>query len=218
MKAHVSTVTAKQLRVLNQLGPILSAQSFYLAGGTALALQHGHRKSVDLDWFVMQGLDSPLTFAQSLQSQGVAMEITSIDAGTLHGIVNDVRVSFLRYKYPLLDPLVQWKKYGCALASGRDIACMKLIAIAQRGAKKDFIDLYALLTRGNTTLPRLFEDARHKFRLRDTGHLLHALTYFVDADAEPTPKMLWKTSWPQIKSVIKNAVQTFARDEGLSDL
>lgn len=217
MKAHVATVTPKQLRVLDQLGPVLAKHRFYLAGGTALALQLGHRKSVDLDWFVEKGLDVPLTLAESLRAHGVALEVASIDAGTLHGTVTHVRVSFLRYRYPLLDPLVQWEEHHCALASVRDIACMKLAAIAQRGAKKDFIDLYALLRGGNTTLPRLFADTRRKYRLKDVGHMLHALTYFIDADAEPTPKMIWRATWSEVKSVIKNAVQEFVRDEGLSN-
>jgi hypothetical protein len=217
MKAHVAAVTAKQLRALDQLGPVLSPQGFYLVGGTALALQLGHRKSVDLDWFVAQGLDAPLMLAESLRAQGVALEVASIDAGTLHGTVANVRVSFLRYGYPLLDPLVQWEEHHCVLASVRDIACMKLAAIGQRGAKKDFIDMYALLTSSSTTLPRLFEDTRRKYRLKDVGHMLHALTYFVDADAEPMPKMIWRATWPEVKSVIKNAVQEFARGEGLSN-
>lgn len=213
MKAHLAAVTAKQLRVIDQLGNHLTSQRFYLAGGTALALQLGHRKSVDLDWFVAQGLDTPLALAEKLQSQGIQANVTSIDEGTLHVRISGVRVSFLRYRYPLLEPLVHWQSHECQMASLTDIACMKLVAIAQRGAKKDFIDLYALLSGKNTSLSQLFDSVQRKYRLGDAGHMLHALTYFADADAEPTPKMLWQVTWPEIKSYIRNAVQTYARAE-----
>ncbi|NIQ96181.1 MAG: nucleotidyl transferase AbiEii/AbiGii toxin family protein, partial [Desulfuromonadales bacterium] len=69
-----------------------------------------------------------------------------MERGTLHGTVAGIRVSFLEYRYPLLQPLVPWATYGFSLASLEDLACMKLSAIAQRGAKKDFIDLHALVT------------------------------------------------------------------------
>lgn len=152
MKVYLAAVTSKQLRVIDQLGIHLTAQGFYLAGGTALALQLGH-------------------------------------------------------------PLVQWNAHGCQMAPLSDIACMKLVAIAQRGAKKDFIDLYALLSSKSTSLPKLFDSVQRKYRLGDAGHMLHALTYFADADIEPTPKMLWRVTWPEIKSFIRTAVQTFAHNE-----
>jgi hypothetical protein len=217
MKAHLAAITSRQLRVIDQLGKPLSSQGFYLAGGTALALQMGHRKSIDLDWFVPEGLDSPLDFAGRLQAQGIKIDVVSIDDGALHAQISGVRVSFLRYRYPMLNPFIQWRAHGCQLASLNDIACMKLVAIAQRGAKKDFIDLYALLESKSTTLPRLFENVQRKYRLKDTGHMLHALTYFADADAEPTPKMLLRVTWPQIKTAIKRAVQTYARQTQLGE-
>lgn len=217
MKVHLAAITSRQLRVIDQLGSLLSAQGFYLAGGTALALQLGHRKSVDLDWFVAQGLDSPLAFAENMQTEGIKVAVTSMDEGTLHAQIKGVRVSFLRYRYPMLERMVEWKAHACQMASLNDIACMKLVAVAQRGAKKDFIDLYALLSSNNISLASLFDDVQRKYRLGDAGHMLHALTYFADADVEPTPKMLWRVTWHEVKTAIKNAVQAYAREAQLSE-
>jgi hypothetical protein len=122
----------------------MTAQQFYLGGGTALAIHLGHRRSVDFDWFTQEHITDPLRLAQDLNDQGIVFVTRSIERGTLHGSVSGVQVSFLEYRYPLLQPLVAWPMFGCTLASPEDLACMKLSALAQRGAKKDFIDIYAL--------------------------------------------------------------------------
>jgi hypothetical protein len=82
--------------------------------------------------------------AQALRNLGLDLEIEQITPGTLHGSIQDVRVTFLQYQYPMLKPVQRWEDMNCDLASLADLACMKLSAIAQRGARKDFCDLYAL--------------------------------------------------------------------------
>ena len=127
--------------MLSQLGPIMATQQFYLGGGTALAIHLGHRRSVDFDWFTQGRIADPLRLAQDLNDQGVVFVMRSMERGTLHGSVSGVQVSFLEYRYALLQPLMAWPMFGCALASPEDLACMKLSGLAQRGAKKDFVDI-----------------------------------------------------------------------------
>lgn len=144
MAFHPEILTRTQKRVLKQFGPKLTARGFYLAGGTALAIHLGHRRSVDFDWFTLDSIGDGLALAQQLRAEGIPFNSSAVAPDTLHGTVSSVRVSLIRYPYPLLEPAVEWQELQSALASLADLACMKLAAVAQRGSKKDFIDIYAL--------------------------------------------------------------------------
>jgi hypothetical protein len=201
MSFHPEILTEKQRKALRILGPRTAENGFYLAGGTAIALHLGHRRSVDFDWFLEGTLGDPLRLAGELRDGGIPFETGQVDKGTLYGTVYGVRVSFLQFKYQMLDPLLPWEELGCRLAGLRDLSCMKLSAIAQRGSRKDFVDLYAL-GRSGLSLQDMLDWYRHKFRVEDIGHLLYALLYFDDADAERMPRMLCKVDWKEIKKTI----------------
>ncbi len=209
MTFHPEAIDERQQAVLRRLGPVASEEGFYLGGGTAIALHLGHRRSVDFDWFTGARISDPMRLAQALRDQGLDFATGQIDRGTLHGAVAGVRVSFLEYRYPLLEPLVPWPDYGLALASLDDLACMKLSAIAQRGAKKDFIDLYALLMK-HAPLKRLLGCYQKKYATEDTAHLLYALTYFDDAERQRTPELLWDLDWEAVKHTVRQAVKEVA--------
>ena len=97
---------------------------------------------MDFDWFRGQPIEDPLRLAAELQTAALRLTIDRVERGTLHATARSVRVSFLEYGYPLLMPLVEVS--GLRLAALEDIAAMKLAAVAQRGSKKDFVDIYAL--------------------------------------------------------------------------
>jgi hypothetical protein len=210
MKLHVGVLGKRQVRLLPRLGPVLKQRGFYLAGGTALALLLGHRRSVDLDWFTSEHLDHPLRLADLLRDAGFIFQVEDVAPGTLHGAISGVRVSFLDYRYPLLRPLVDVRRLACTVASLRDLAAMKLSAIAQRGAKKDFIDLHALLAK-RIRLPDMLAWYQRKHSISDLAHVLVSLTYFDDADRERAPRMYSRIDWRAIKSVIRDDVQRLAR-------
>jgi Nucleotidyl transferase AbiEii toxin, Type IV TA system len=198
---HPEIMPAGQQRVLKLLGGTAARFNFYLAGGTALAIYLGHRESVDLDWFTSDGIGDPLILADALRADGLPFDVSGVAPGTLHGSAEDVKLSFLEYRYPLLRPVLPWPEYGCSLASMEDLACMKLSAIGSRGAKKDFIDLYAL---GKTkfSLAQMLAFYQEKFETTDLLHVLSSLTYFDDAEAEDTPKLLWNLDWREIKRTV----------------
>ncbi|MBI4640768.1 MAG: nucleotidyl transferase AbiEii/AbiGii toxin family protein, partial [Candidatus Tectomicrobia bacterium] len=180
---HEKILTAVQKKVLQQLGSIITQWQFYLVGGTALAVHFGHRHSVDLDWFTGEQITDPMRLAQEIRDEGIPFLTGQIERGTLHGTVSGVRVSFLEYQYRLLNPPVVWPEFGCLIASLEDLACMKLSAVAQRGAKKDFIDIYALGLK-HCSLWDMLRLYQQKYSIEDIGHLLYSLTYFSDADRE----------------------------------
>jgi len=112
----------------------------------------------------------------------------------------------LSKRYPLLSPVVPWPERGVNLASLDDLACMKLSAIAQRGAKKDFYDVYALCSQ-HQPLEHLLELYQKKFSVTDIGPVLYGLVYFDDADEEPDPVLLRPIQWSQIKKAFRNWVK-----------
>lgn len=206
MKFHLDGLGKNQIKILQQTGSYLRESGYYLAGGTALAIHFGHRVSVDLDWFTSNKMGDALIFAQKLHNENFKFTTSQTASGTLHGSMSNVRVTFLEFHYPLLKPLIQWKEMDCSLASLEDLACMKLSAIAQRGARKDFCDLYALGTK-HFALKEMLDLYRRKFNIPDVGHVLYGLVYFDDAESERMPKMLWDVKWTDIKKTIQSWVK-----------
>lgn len=206
MSFHLEILTERQQEVLRLLGPKVTEERFYLAGGTAIALLLGHRHSDDFDWFLDGDLADPLVLARDIQDSGIPLATGHIARGTLYGTIRDVRVSFIEFRYRLLDPFVLWPELGCRLAGFKDLACMKLSAIAQRGARKDFIDLYALFREG-LSLADMLDWYQEKFGVRELGHVLYSLVYFDDAEAEPMPRMIWNADWRQVKETVREAAR-----------
>ncbi len=208
MGFHRGVLTQNQKRVLKRLGPFASQHDFYLAGGTALAIHLGHRRSRDFDWFTTRPISGAMNLAILIREECTPFAMGQVARGTLSGSVSRVPVSFFEYQYSLLQKEIYWPEFGCRLASLPDIACMKLSAIAQRGHKKDFIDLYALGIK-SFSLRQMLGFYRKKFSLQDIAHILFALSYFDDAEKERMPVMLWETQWNTIKKTIQTWVKTF---------
>lgn len=204
MSFHESILTPAQVVVLRALGPLAKSSGFYLAGGTAVALRFGHRRSVDFDWFAPT-FERPDALVAEIKTHGLLLEGAQVDAGTINGRIDGVKISFFEYRYPLLDPLESWPDYGIDVASLRDLGAMKLLAIAQRGSRKDFVDVQELLRQGGT-LADMLQDFRAKFQA-DSISVLRGLTYFDDAEAEPMPEMLNATDWSAVRRDVTRAVR-----------
>lgn len=189
-------------RAVEDLAARGALQDFYLAGGTGLALQLGHRRSVDLDLFSQSGFQPADVRAQLAEIPG--LRVRQIVRGTLHLELHNILVSFLHYPYPLLFPLRQFEML--AIADPRDIACMKLDAIANRGSRRDFIDLYmSAKTYGLREILAWF-DTKYAAAPYNRIHLLKALTYFTDAEHEPAPDMIVPLDWPTVKTFFTTEV------------
>lgn len=194
--------------VLSSLTESGFLDGFYLAGGTALALQLGHRRSVDLDWFTPEPFD-PGRLLADLRGLGELTVIQEVP-GTLHLVLWDVRVSFFHYPHPLVEPLVETDL--CRLAGCVDIGLMKITAISNRGSKKDFYDLYQIALRV-MPLQDLFRRLPEKYpRIRySTYHLLRSLAYFDDADQEPEPMLIEPLAWDEVKEFFRRAQREMMR-------
>lgn len=167
-----------------------SVREFYLAGGTALALLLGHRISIDLDFFCIDDF-STREIAERLKKKG-RLEISSQSEGTLNGSLNGV------------------KEYGgVRLADERDIAAMKILAISDRGSKKDFVDLFVLLKKYKLHDILEFFNEKYKEYNYNMLHILKSLIYFFDADEDPEPIYIKPIIWDEVKISIKIVVDEY---------
>ncbi len=195
---RTDVLTHPQNAVLDGLKAIPAVGEFYLAGGTALALRHGHRRSIDFDFFRPGDFDTE-GLAVQLGERFSEFERLPTGEQTLYVRLSNVTTSFFKFPYALLEP-VDPTPWGFGLASDRDIAAMKIEAVAGRGSRKDFIDLRLLCSRG-LTLDDAFElfDRKYGTRRTDRYHRLRALAYFDDAEKEPMPDMLLPFDWSEAK-------------------
>lgn len=200
---YQEVINAKTKRLFKALIKVREIRNLYLAGGTALALQLGHRKSIDLDWFSQK--DFSITQLKRDLSFLGNFKIESEDKNTLNCILDGVKLSFFVYPYRLLFPLINFDSFK--LADEGDIACMKIDAISSRGTKKDFIDLYFLIQKHS--LDKLLDlfDKKYKGIQYNRLHILKSLVYFEDAENEPMPIMLKRVSWLKIKNKLKREVK-----------
>lgn len=198
-------------KVLNKITSIINGYDFILAGGTALTLQLGHRKSIDLDFFAKKLFDTGKLF-EELASTGLNVQLQDESKGTLYVIINNVRLSFLYYPYPFMEDVIKWQ--GIALASPIDIAGMKAVAIIQRGAKRDFIDLYFVLQ----DIP--FWKVACNMVKRYTKQRINpvsfgkAIVYFNDAETDPDPEYCSKIrpTWKETKYFFMKNVKQMVLD------
>lgn len=195
---HIETLAPETSRVLDTIKKERFIGDFYLAGGTALALHLGHRESIDLDFFSPDDF-SLETLKKDISSIG-RYTLTNEEEGTLDGILDGVKLTFLRYEYPRLYPLVD--SDGVKLADERDIAAMKIDAISSRGSRKDFIDLYFLLKKYPLSEILSFFEQKYSHIDYNRMHLLKSLSYFVDAENDASPKMLIPADWQAVKETI----------------
>ena len=121
--------------------------------------------------------------------------------------LDDVKIDLLKYPYAFVQEYREVE--GVRLVSVETIATMKLNAIARRGAKKDFFDLYFILER--YTLAQLLEQFEQTLPNVDVFHIVKSLTYFGDAEEEVNPKMLIKVSWQTVKKTIEKKVEAYLK-------
>jgi predicted nucleotidyltransferase component of viral defense system len=204
---HQNILNDHQLWLLDTLD-LQEAGDFYLAGGTALALQIGHRTSIDFDFYTGESFDS-LELLAVLREQLSDLDVQTQRQKTLRVLSGETELSFFVYPYALIRPTVAFKRFH--LASKEDIAAMKLIAIAQRGSQRDFVDLYFLLQ--EYPLKELISFVQEKFAGYQETLLLRALVYFDDAEsasARSGVRVLAKSySWQKAKEYIVGEVKKY---------
>ena len=202
----IQTVQPDTLELLKAISAQPEVKELRLVGGTALALQYGHRQSVDLDFFgkLPEDKDELIDVVRRVGDVTVFNRSKII----LQMVVNQVKVDFVDYsRYPWIDEPILGD--GFVLASDKDIAAMKINAIMGRGTRKDFIDLYVLLQ--HYSLAQIMDFYRQKFPEFSEYRALLSMTYFDDAEMQDMPLMFIETPWEEMKTSIIQAVEAYQR-------
>ena len=208
---HKECLSEQGWKVLMNLNKVLIKNEVVLAGGTALALQLGHRISYDLDFFTHKNFRSEPVISK-IRSLGSPFQIISEEEGTLIAEIEGIKVSLFHYDYVFLDKPVVYKKVR--LAGILDIASMKVIAISQRGTKRDFVDLFVILQ--DIPFYKVAEHMSKRFG-KDRINPIHigkSMVYFSDADSDPEPSYIKgrHIDWKRIKTFFRGHVKQFVLD------
>ena len=193
---HEDATSPELLSLLRQLmaEPVLG--TFVLAGGTALALYFGHRRSLDLDLFCREEF-AAAALAEALRGRH-RLESLTIEPNTVRCAIQGIRVDFLAHRYDTLERPLEIA--GIRIFGLPDLAAMKLNAIANRGSRKDFWDVAELLSHFS------FEEmlAFHARKYPDTNlwQVRKSVAYFADAEPEPDPVVLNGRTWETVREQV----------------
>lgn len=202
-----NVLSEEAIKVIEKLFPMPG--EFYLAGGTGLALQLGHRKSEDLDFFTTE------LFNTDVLLNKINPEHTLyVTEGTVHCEHRGIKLSFLFYKQPLLYPTIKW--HSIEIADWKDIVAEKFKTLSQRGSKKDFYDLYAVL-KLNLSITEACQILKERFSASGLNmyHVLKSIVFFEDAENEPAPIILMagkEWEWESVKDFFEKNISKFEKE------
>ena len=190
---QTQTVSPELVELRNKIMKSEVLSEFILVGGTALALQIGHRNSVDIDMFGNSEIN-PDIFIDELKKFG-EVKLIQKSKHILIVSVDNIKVDFVNHIYPFLEKQIIID--GIRMASKKDISAMKLSAISGRGSRKDFIDLYFLLNEFSLNDMIKFYDS--KYEEGSYFLVLKSLTHFDDADIQQSPIIFKDFNWEKAK-------------------
>ena len=184
------------LALLGKSGLVSKA---YLAGGSALALYFGHRYSIDFDFFTQEKFD-PIKLSVHFKKLGKFKQ-TVAKGISLIGEFNKIKLSYFQYDYPVIGQFTKFMTVN--IASIEDIAAVKMVAIMDRGTKKDFIDLYEIIKQGHSLQNILKQyDKKYHVLAENLYSIIRSLQYFDDAESSQMPKMIRDVSWKEVMKFI----------------
>jgi len=208
MNIDLNYLPQKTRNLLESLSSVGFVKKFYLAGGTAVALFLNHRRSDDLDFFSEKVFNTPILI-KNLKKVGEFKAVKSSE-NTLVGKLDEIKISFFTLPYGLLETPIRYK--NLFIAKPIDLATMKILAISDRGTKRDFIDLYFLCQKIKP-LDELLFFFQKKFGQYDYNiyHIIKSLTYFEEAEKDEMPKMYLNVSWKEVRRFFEQGKPKLAK-------
>ncbi len=205
---HREALTEKGRNVFDILKKLEFLSLFSLAGGTGLALQIGHRISVDFDFFSQRKLDNDLLEKLEKQLPKEKIKVVRNDSGELTVLINGVKATFLHYPFPMITSTVDLE--GISAYSVKEIAASKAYTIGRRGEYKDYVDLYFLLKKEHTTLSEVIKLSEKKYGDKFNGRLfLEQLLFKEDIQEMEIEFLMEKVSGKEIFSYFEKIVSEF---------
>lgn len=205
---HLDVLTPDCQQLLSQLRAF---EGFYLAGGTALALQLGHRQSVDFDLFTERAIPRALLATVERQFGPARIRPLVTTADELTVMVAETKLTFLTYPFPVLEPFVDLA--GVHALSVAELAATKAYTIGRRGSLKDYVDLYAVIARKVATLAQIVDLAQKKYGDRFSARLfLEQLVWLEDVENEPIIFIDEPVDRSTIQTFFESQIQAAASD------
>lgn len=206
---HFETIEPATFELLRRIQSLDILKDTRLVGGTSLALQLGHRKSVDLDLF---GIVPYETFELEMALSQIGNVTTLKTSKSIHiFLVDGVKVDIVNFPFPWRQDALRFD--GVVLAMPEDIAAMKVTAIVGRGTKKDFIDIAHLL-KCKFSFSQILEFYTEKYPNASYFMACKSLTYFDDAENDAMPDMLSNMTWEEAKQIVlKETTGSIIRDD-----
>jgi len=204
---HYETIDPQTLGLLKSLQKAPAFSELRLAVGTSLALQIGHRKSIDIDLFGAIHSDE-YAISEAVNAIGKVTILKKSENINIF-LIDNIKVDIVNYPYPWIEKAIN--EDDLCLAGKNDIAAMKLAAITGRGTKKDFVDLFFLLQ--TFSLNEMLAFYNQKYHDGSEFLVLKSLSYFEDADKDEDPLMLDKFDWNKMKVSIKKCLAVYLKKE-----
>lgn len=201
---HRETVAPSTWKLLIELMKLPSLQNFGLVGGTNLSLRYGHRISIDLDLFTDKSFDNDIILTE-IERNFRNVEVADESQNMLYLFIEGVKIDIVLVPFPNIAP---FDIYGeVRLTSCPDVIAMKLNALARRGSKKDFWDLYEIFD--YYSVEEILSFFRQKYTSKDVMYILRSMVYFEDAEKQIDPDPLKNVTWEQVKDKIRLTVKEY---------
>ncbi len=204
---HLSTIEPATLDLLKSILKLKEFKNFYLVGGTALSLKHGHRISVDLDLFSTENFEKEEILNAILDNFPNTVYKRDNNPVGIFCEIDGVKVDIIKHHFFKLIRNVDIIE-DVRMFSDEDIAAMKIFAILKRSKKKDFYDLEILLRKFNL---RQIIDFYHQ-KYPDNMMLIsipQAIIYFHDAEEDENPISINGQTWESVKLALQKHVREF---------
>jgi hypothetical protein len=203
---HLEILNQNQLELLPYLGSF--NRSFYMVGGTAIALHLGHRRSIDFDLFTPSKLNKARIKAVLLKIPFKQVPIFE-DVDQMHLIINNVKVTFFFYPYPVEHPVLIEKKIS--IPTLLSLSAMKAFALGRRAKWKDYVDL-CFIMKNNYSIEDIAKEAQKIYPTQFSEKLFRQqLTFHKDIDySEPVEYLIPEIPENEIKEfLINKAIEIF---------
>jgi hypothetical protein len=214
---YKETVTPELFEVLRRLMTLEPLAPLRLVGGTAISLQIGHRKSIDIDLFCNEKI-SKQTIIASIQSNFENTQCFTTSY-SINATIKDIKIDIYdEWSIPFKNQILNQE--GIRLSALEDLAAFKLTAFTERREKKDYIDLYFLFKEfGGLTLLQQYKKYNPLLSSKSLLFAMHEIDT-AESNKSQMPEMLVPFSWEQAKilmsTVAKEYFKSLQEQQGLN--
>jgi predicted nucleotidyltransferase component of viral defense system len=200
---YLEAINSKRQKIFQKLK---NFPQFYLAGGTALALQIGHRMSDDFDLFTEKDIPADLLEKVEKIFKDSKINIITNHSEQLSLIVDQTKVDFVKYPFSLILDLTEYEKVK--IIKILETAAMKAYTIGRRATYKDYIDLYFILSEKHSSLPEIIKISKEKFKEHfDPRLFLEQLVYLEDIQEGPIQFLKKKVGKKELEDFFQEEIK-----------